>query len=361
MVQKSDFVLAPYMKSNDYRATYQLLNTVLPYLGLWVLAVKAAGVSLWLLPPLVVLMVLFLLRCFSLMHDCGHYSLFKSRRLNRLAGFALGAINAIPQYGWSRDHAYHHKTNGDWERYRGIGDFLSTEEFYQLQPFDQKLYLFLRQPIMTLPGGFFYLVIKPRLTLILGVYDFLRDGFIRLRSTGRLSLRQLIATHQSKQWPTAEEFWDLLGNNLVVVSSWLLCSYLIGPVLFFSLYASVLTLAGAIFICVFFVQHNFEAAYAHKTAGWDYVQGAVEGSSYLDLPAILRWFTADISYHPIHHLSERIPNYNLAACYRANAPLLARVKTVGLRDMLHCAQFILWDADGNRLVSPKSLCGGQST
>ncbi|MFZ4640303.1 MAG: fatty acid desaturase [Nodosilinea sp.] len=361
MVQKSDFVLAPYMKSDDRRATYQILNTIVPYIGLWVLAVKAAAISLWLLPPIVILMVLFLLRCFSLMHDCGHYSLFKSRRLNRLVGFILGAINAIPQYGWSRDHAYHHKTNGDWERYRGIGDFLSTEEFSQLSPSDQKLYVFLRQPIMTLPGGFFYLVIKPRVTLILGIYDFIADGLAAFKANGGMNLKELIATHQSKQWPTREEFWDLLYNNIVVVSSWFILSYLIGPVLFFGLYATVLTLAGAIFICVFFVQHNFEGAYAHKTAGWDYVQGAVEGSSYLDLPAILRWFTADISYHTIHHLSERIPNYNLAACHRANAHLLSQVKTVGIKDMLHCAQFILWDADANRLVSPQIQSVGQPT
>lgn len=350
MVKKSDFVLAPYMKSSDLRATYQIFNTVVPYIGLWVLAVKAASISIWLLPPIVGLMVLFLLRCFSLMHDCGHYSLFRSKRLNRVVGFMLGGINAIPQYAWSRDHAYHHKTNGDWQRYRGIADFLSTEEFAQLSAFDQKLYGLLRRPIMTLPGGFFYLAIQPRLTLLLGIHEFIGHGLTCLKVSGFKNFDTIVSSHKSKYWQTSEEFWDVLLNNVFVVGSWFMLSYLIGPGLFLGLYATVLTMAGAIFICVFFVQHNFEDSYAHKTADWDYLRGATEGSSYLDLPPILRWFTADISYHTIHHLSERIPNYNLAACHRANRHLLSNVTTLRLGDLLHCSQFILWDAAANRLA-----------
>jgi len=112
MVKKSDFVLAPYMKSNDWLAAWQITNTLVPYFILWWLMPYAAAISLWLLLPIVVLMVLFSLRSFSLMHDCGHYSLFTSKRVNRFMGFVLGVINAMPQYAWSRDHAYHHKTNG---------------------------------------------------------------------------------------------------------------------------------------------------------------------------------------------------------------------------------------------------------
>ncbi|MBD2261323.1 fatty acid desaturase [Pseudanabaena sp. FACHB-2040] len=349
-VTKSDFLLTPYMRSNDLRATYQILNTVIPYGALWILAIKGAAISLWLLPPIVTLMVLFQLRCFSLMHDCGHYSLFRSKQLNRIVGFGLGAINAIPQYAWSRDHAYHHKTNGDWERYRGIADFLSVEEFAQLSTFNQKLYGFLRQPIMTLPGGFFYLAIQPRLTLILGIVEFIAHGLNQLRQKGFLGLREVIKSHHSSYWKTKEEFWDIGLNNLVVVFAWLMLSYSVGPILFWSLYATVLTIAGAIFICVFFVQHNFAGAYASRTADWDYLKGAIEGSSYLELPSLLRWFTADISYHNIHHLSERVPNYNLAACHQANHHLLTGTTTLRLSDLPRCAQFILWDSAANRLV-----------
>ncbi|MBD2744613.1 fatty acid desaturase [Coleofasciculus sp. FACHB-1120] len=354
-IKKSDFVLTPYMKSNDLRATYQILNTVVPYVLLWVLAVKATAISLWLLPPIIVLIVLFSLRCFSLMHDCGHYSLFRSKRVNRVIGFVLGVINAMPQYGWSRDHSYHHKTNGNWEQYRGVADFLSTEEFSKLNSFDQRLYELLRHPLMAFPGGFFYLAIKPRLALIAGAYDFMSHLLTCWRTKPGMGLPEIFSSHKSKHWYTATEFWDLLFNNICVIGGCIFLGYLLGFRFFFSVYAIALTLSAAIFIWVFFVQHIFDGAYAHKTEGWDYLLGAIEGSSYLELPTILKWFTADIGYHNIHHLSERIPNYNLKACHHENIHLLSKAKTIRLGDMVGCSKFILWDSATNYLVSIASF------
>jgi omega-6 fatty acid desaturase (delta-12 desaturase) len=350
-IKKSDFVLLPYMKSNDLWATFQVLNTLLPYLFLWFLAYQAAQYSIWLMPPIIILIVLFSLRCFSLMHDCGHYSLFSSKRVNRIVGFIFGLVNAIPQYWWSRDHDYHHKTNGDWERYRGIGDFLSTAEYAQLSPRDQKLYGRFRQPWIIFPGGFFYLALKPRLILLAGSFDYIQHLFSCWRSHANPSLSQITASHKSKYWGSAAEFWDVLLNNICVVSGWIFLCRWLGTGFFLGTYSIVLTFAAAIFICVFFVQHNFDGAYAHQTAGWDYLTGAIAGSSYLEMPAILKWFTADISYHSIHHLSAKIPNYHLKACHDRNRHLLTDVTTLHLRDLPKCAKYILWDADANQLTS----------
>jgi acyl-lipid omega-6 desaturase (Delta-12 desaturase) len=354
-IQKSDFVLTPYMKSNDFRATWQIVNTVVPYVLLWCLAVKVAPISYLLLPPIVMLMTLFSVRCFSLMHDCGHYSLFNSKKVNRCVGFLLGFINAIPQYPWSRDHAYHHKTNGDWERYRGIADFLSTEQFAKLTASEQKSYEFLRKPLMAIPGGFFYLAIEPRLALINEIKGFVEHVFRCLKEERRMSLSAIIASHKSKRWSTTTEFWDSLLNNICVISGWIIMSNLIGAGFFLTIYSISLTFSAVIFIWVFFVQHIFEDSYAHKTASWDYLLGAIEGSSYLELPTILKWFTADIGYHNIHHLSERIPNYNVEACHRKNIHLLGNIKTLKMGDMLNCSKFILWDAPTNSLVSVESF------
>lgn len=360
VIEKSDFVLTPYMKSNDWRATYQILNTVVPYCLLWFLTVKAAAISVWLLPPLIVLMTLFSLSCFSLMHDCGHYSLFRSKKINRIVGFLLGIINAIPQYAWSRDHAYHHKTNGDWERYRGVADFLSTAEFAKLTPSEQKTYEILRHPLMALPGGFFYLALQPRLSLIAGIYGFITHAATCLSTNPRIDLSEILSTHQSKHWKSSTEFWDLLLNNVCVISSWIILSSLLGASFFFSIYSSVLTLSAMIFIWIFFMQHIFEGSYAHCTAGWNYITGAIEGSSYLQLHPILKWFTASIGYHNIHHLSERIPNYHLEACHNQNIHLLSKVKTLTIGKMFTCAKFILWNPDSNSLVSIASFRQSQA-
>ena len=348
---KADFVLNSYMESNDLRATWQIMNTLIPYFGLWAFAFYGAQVSIWILPPTIALIVLFSLRCFSLMHDCGHNALFRSKAANRIVGFVLGCINAMPQYWWARDHAFHHKTNGDWDRYRGIGDFLSTDEYALLSAQDKKLYGIIRHPFTTFPGGLFYLAFKPRLILIAGLYDWIIEGFAALKPNSETQLSDVIASHQSKYWGSIAEFWDVLLNNVVVVSSWVLFCHLLGTGFFLGVYSIVLTISAALFIFIFFVQHNFEGTYAHGTEGWDYLLGATEGSSYLEMPAILKWFTADISYHNIHHLSERIPNYNLRACHQANRHLLGNITTLRLSDVPHCAKFILWDAAAERLVS----------
>lgn len=354
-VKKSDFILAPYMKSNDLRATYQILNTVVPYILLWFLAVKAASVSFWLLPPIILLMALFSGRCFSLMHDCGHYSLFTSKKVNRAIGFMLGVINAIPQYPWSRGHAYHHKTNGDWERYRGPSALITTEEFAKLSPSAQRRYELLRHPLMIFPGGFFYLAIKPRLALILGTYGFIRHLLTCLKQDPGMGFAKIISSHKSKNWYTTGEFWDLLFNNICVVGSVIFLGNLLGFGFFLSVYSITLTLSAAILISIFFVQHNFDGSYAHKTEGWDYLRGAIEGSSYLELPTVFKWFAADIGYHNIHHLSERIPNYNLEACHNQNRHLLANSKVLRMSDIPDCFKFILWDSASNQLVSIASF------
>jgi acyl-lipid omega-6 desaturase (Delta-12 desaturase) len=350
-IKKSDFVLTPYMQSNDWRAAYQLLNTIGPYILLWWLAVKVMTISVWLLPPVVMMITLFSIRCFSLMHDCGHHSLFNSKKLNRAAGFIFGVINAIPQYPWSRGHAYHHKTNGDWQRYRGPSGLASTAEFTQFTPAQQRNYAILRHPLMIFPGGFFYLAIKPRMALILGTIHFFQYLLNDSQPDGRLGLKQRVMNYKAKHWYTAGEFWDLLFNNICVVGGSLALGAWLGYGFFFGIYAFVLTVSAAVFICVFFVQHNFEGSYAHKTEGWDYLHGALDGSSYLQFPIGLKWFSADIGYHSIHHLSSRIPNYNLEACHYANIQLLDGVKRLRFGDVPNCFKFILWDAAADRLVS----------
>jgi acyl-lipid omega-6 desaturase (Delta-12 desaturase) len=354
-IKKSDFVLNPYMKSNDFWATYQILNTVIPYFISWFLAVKLSAISLWFLPPTLVLITIFSVRCFSLMHDCGHYSLFSSKKINRIVGFVLGVINAIPQYPWSRGHAYHHKTNGDWERYRGPSGLYSTEQFAKLSPSAQTRYELLRHPLMIFPGGFFYLAIKPRLELIIGVYHFIGHFFTCRKQNPHMSWSEIVATRQTKGWYTTPEFWDLLFNNICVISIWIYFSNLLGFGFFASVYSITITCSAAIFICVFFIQHNFEGSYAHKTAGWDYLIGALEGTSYLKLPALFNWISADIGYHNIHHLSERIPNYYLAACHQANSHLLGHCKVLTMSDIPNCFKYLLWDASTDSLISIESF------
>ncbi len=312
------------------------------------------SVGAWLVPPVLALLVLFSARSFSLMHDCGHGSLFSSPRLNRIAGFLLGGLNAIPQYPWSRGHAFHHKHNGNWALYRGPSALLRVDQFTRLSPRQQRLYGMSRHPLMLFPGGFFYLILRPRLQLLLGSWEWISAMATHLRHEGLAAVVQLprhTLDFRSSHWYTRGEFADLLANTVVVLSSWWLMGQWMGHGLFWCCYATVMTLSAAIFICIFFVQHNFPGSYANGTEGWSYFKGALDGSSNLLLPSILHWFSADIAFHSIHHLCERIPNYRLRACHQANRHLLNHCTYLRLSDIPDCFRLILWDSDQNKLVS----------
>ena len=305
-----------------------------------------------------VLLVLLSSRCFALMHDCGHDSLFHSRWLNRSAGFLLGVLNAIPQHPWSRGHAYHHRHNGNWQLYRGPSALITLAEYQSLSKINKIIYFISRHPLMLFPGGFFYLIIKPRLALILGLTEYCwskcRQFVVGLRDEGWNSINifsSQLLKHQSSYWYTSGELLDLLANNLLVLASWLLMSRWLGVGLFWTCYSLVMTVSAAIFICIFFVQHNFNGSYAHGNEDWNYFTAAIEGSSNLDIPLWLNWFFANISFHSIHHLCERIPNYRLRACHLHNQSLLHDAKRLRITDIPDCFAYILWDSDSNKLVT----------
>lgn len=348
-LRRSDFELEAYRKSDNRRALFQVISTLAPMAALWWLVPQvAAGQPLerLLLLPILVLLVLFSSRSFSLMHDCGHRSLFASRWLNQFFGFVFGVVNGIPEHPWSRGHAYHHNHNGNWDRYRGPSALLSLDQFRALSPLNQRLYAISRHPLMLLPGGFFYLVIKPRISLILALVD---------RISSRLKGPD--AAPAKRYQPTQAELADLVANNVLVLASWWAMGQWLGVGLFWSCYAIVMTLSAAIFICIFFVQHNYPGSYASGNEGWSYLEGAVAGSSNLELPWILNWFSADIAFHSIHHLCERIPNYRLRQCHERNAHLLTAAKRLTLSDIPGCFRYILWDSKGHRLISLAEAAG----
>ncbi len=350
-IRKRDFSLRPYLQRSNKRAFLQIASTLLPIAGLWLLLPKAFAISPLLVAPILVLLILFSSRCFSLMHDCGHQSLFRDNILNHIVGFILGVINAIPQHPWSRGHAYHHRHNGNWDLYRGPSALITSAEYASYSPWRKRFYQFLRHPLMLFPGGFFYLIIKPRAALILGSLDFAIDSLRHISNNGFCKWQLLISNHRSRHWYTASEFWHILGNNICVVATWVLMGSWLGLGLFWVSYSIVMTTSAAIMICFFFVQHNFEGSYAHTTNDWDSFKGDIEGSSFLKMNRIFNWFSADIGYHNVHHLCEGIPNYNLRACHEANAELLKNIKVLNLVDIPSCFNLILWDRDKQQLAT----------
>jgi omega-6 fatty acid desaturase (delta-12 desaturase) len=358
--KRIDFKLAPFMASDDRIASWQILNTVIPIIAVAV-AISAVTTSLSLSsivlsPILLVLMVLLLSRSFSLMHDCGHQSLFRSKRSNRIAAFGLSLIHGMPQHPWSRGHAFHHQHNGNWDRYRGPSALITREEYESRSPFSQWLYRALRHPLLLFPGGFFYLIIKPRLALLLSFFEFvsyfIRSIFKMATSGCWISPKRICLNYKSNYFYTSGECIDMFFNTLVVGLLWWWIGSNIGYLHFWTLYVLIMSSSAAVMIAVFFIQHNFPDSYTSGQENWSYFRGALSGSSFLQMPEILNWFTADIAYHHIHHLSERIPNYRLRQCHEANIHLVNDVHRLYLYQVGDCFSLILWDRKQLELVSP---------
>jgi omega-6 fatty acid desaturase (delta-12 desaturase) len=340
-----------HAKSSDIAGTWELLMTLAPFALLWWGAVVGAEISYWLVAVAVPLITLFTLRVFALMHECGHGSLFRSRWLNRAAGFVLGVVAGMPQYVWSQHHNYHHAHNGDWEKYRGPYTTLSVDEYAALGLMRQRLYRHKCSIAMATVAGLIYLIINPRLTWIKGTVGLLVWVVGRKLTQPAVSLREHAAGYQTRYWKTAREYWHMFWNNVVLLSLWAFMCWACGVAHFFTIYLLSVSIAGGMGIVLFTVQHNFEHAYASDSENWDPDTGAIEGTSFLVLPGWLNWFTANIGYHHIHHLSASIPGYRLARCHEEYQHLYEDVKRVRLPQVLAALKCILWDRRAGRIIS----------
>jgi acyl-lipid omega-6 desaturase (Delta-12 desaturase) len=346
--------LLPYTVKSNKIGARQVLLTVVPFILLWVGCVYCVEISRWFAVPFIVLISLFIMRAFVLMHDCGHGSLFESKRANQLVGFLLGVMTGMPQFVWSKNHAYHHNTNGDWKKYGGVFNIISTDQFAQLSEAKQRRYWLFRQPLILLPAGFFYVIFNPRFNWAVGTLTMLARIIYPLVTFNFSSALSVARKWETKYWKGKKDYLHMTYNNLVLLTIWFVMCKAIGTGEFFLIYVPSTSLAASIGILLFTIQHNFEGSYATDTARVNHYRAAIEGTSMLDCPKILNWFTADIAYHHLHHLSVAIPNYRLAACHKEFESLFVNVKRIHFRQALTTFNYQLWDP-GQQKVVPKPV------
>jgi omega-6 fatty acid desaturase (delta-12 desaturase) len=260
----------------------------------------------------------FLVRTFIVFHDCAHGSFLASKRANAILGAVLGVVLYTPFAWWRHEHAVHHATTGDLDR-RGVGDIETlTVREYQARSWRGRLrYRLMRNPIvMFVFGPLWVLVISQRLVH--------RGMKRRLRRS-------------------------VLGTNLSLAVVVVILCWLVGWKEFLLVQSPPLLIAGAVGIWLFYVQHQFEDAYWQTSDTWSFDDAALQGSSHLALPRILRFFTGNIGLHHVHHLSARIPNYNLQAAHDAGG--LDGVTTLSLWNGLGAIRLKLWDENRRQLVT----------
>jgi len=165
-------------------------------------------------------------------------------------------------------------------------------------------------------------------------------------STLRDRLDVSTALFRGGWWP----WLSVMATNVAIaaIAAGLIWFVGLGPFLLMQL--PTILLAGSIGVWLFYVQHQFEMTFWAHEGEWTFQEAALHGSSHYDLPGILRWFTANIGVHHVHHLSSRIPYYRLRRALRDHHEL-GGVNRLTLLQSLRCVRLVLWDEDQRRLVS----------
>jgi omega-6 fatty acid desaturase (delta-12 desaturase) len=200
-------------------------------------------------------------------------------------------------------------------------------------------------------GGFVYLIFNPRFNWLRGSLALLRHVVRQKLRSPSIALRAHAGSFQPRLWNSSREYRHMCWNNLVLLTGWTTLCLTVGAGPFFLIYLVSVSLAGGAGIVLFTVQHNFEHAYATDSAHWDHDAGVLRGTSFLQLPRWLNWFTANIAYHHVHHLSARIPNYRLVRCHNENAHLFTSVTRVGFLGIYRALQCLIWDRAAKRIIS----------
>ncbi len=313
---------AGFAKPSLPRGLWQLANTLPTFVILWVLmawSVNAAwgyGWTLLLALPAAGMYV----RLFIIQHDCGHGSYFASRRANHWVGACLGLITLFPFGYWKKTHAVHHGTSGNLDR-REFGDVrtLTLNEYRSRSRWRRFGYRCYRSmPVLLGIGPTYQFLIKHRIPFDMPL-----------------------------SWK--REWASVVLNDLMLLLVASACSLGFGWSTVLLVHLPVVLIAGALGVWLFYVQHTFEHAYWSRQQAWDSNRAAVEGSSYYDLPGVIHWFTGNIGYHHIHHVSPRVPSYRLRAAFKSS-PYLQCAPRLTLRASLRCARMKLWDEDAGRMI-----------
>ncbi len=309
-------VVAKYTQPDLWRSIWQVVNTLIPYVVLFYLSIRSLEISFWLTLPLSILTAGFMVRTFIIFHDCGHGSFFKYKKANAWLGRITGFLGFTPYYRWRHDHAVHHATAGDLDR-RGTGDVytMTVAEYLEASWWKRFGYRIMRQPIFLFLFG---------------------------------SVIVFVGTHRIPPQKGKREIASVWWTNLALAVLVTAMSFLFGWKAFLLVQFLVILFGASAGIWLFYVQHNFEGVYWERREHWDYFKASMQGSSFYKLPAVLNWFTGNIGYHHIHHLSAKIPNYNLPKAFKENP--IFHVKPVTLFSSLKSLTLRLYDEKTRKLV-----------
>jgi len=319
-------ILARYREPSTVRGLLEIAVTVLPLVALWALVWAAVHLGYWWLGLLLALPAAgFLVRLFLIQHDCSHGAFFRHRLANDWIGRIAGVVTLTPYSLWRRAHTLHHASTGNLDR-RGIGDIdtLTVSEYRALSRRGRMFYRLYRHPVVMFGLGPAYVFILQQ----------------------RLPTGGMRASWQA--WLSA------MATNAAIAVLVAAMIWLVGFGLFLLVQLPITILAASIGVWLFYVQHQFEDTFWDRGESWNVHEAGLHGSSHYDLPGVLRWFTANIGVHHVHHLCSRIPYYRLPQVLRDH-PQLVELGRLTLLRSLGCVRQVLWDERQRKLISFREM------
>lgn len=322
--------LAPYQEPAPATSLSQLVTSFGGFVASCVAMYAALELSYALALLIAPLAAGFLVRIFIIQHDCGHAAFFRSRRANDLVGLACSLFTLTPYPSWRRQHAGHHGVWNDLDRRQSGADIysscLTVAEYLALSPAQRRWYRVTRHPLVAnvlLPPLVFFLLYR-------------------------------LPFDMPPSW--RRERWGVHLTTLAIVAAFGGLGLVVGYGRMAAVQVPVMALAAIAGVWLFSVQHRGERTVWIRHDDWDPTTAALRGSSCLRLPRLLQWFTGNIGFHHVHHLSPRVPNYRLQECHERIAAFRS-VPELGFRQALHALRLVLWDEDGGRLVTFRDLAG----
>ena len=309
-IENAKIFIEKYSKSNDKIAIIELLKTLIVFLFCYQLInLKMNFLGCF-------IFIFNYLRMFIQFHDMAHYSFFKNSNTNRIIGKILGMFVCHPLDLWRDVHNKHHRKFGKLEDHDGAQTILFTKKEYE--NFTKITKIFVR--ILREPFIFQFLLLPLYMTTGHIYYCFKYYGI----------------------------FSSVVFEKAISIYFY----YLIGSYYSFKIFF-LIHLSTSIGGLLFHFQHSVNTPYRKNNKEWSIDQASLQGSTYLLIPNIFKFFSCGVEYHHIHHLNTKVPSYNLVECHRGYGD--EKWKTLGVNfvniyQMIKAFNNVMYDEENDRYI-----------
>jgi acyl-lipid omega-6 desaturase (Delta-12 desaturase) len=249
---------------------------------------------------------LLFLRLFIIFHDMCHNSYFPNNNANKFFSYIIGVMTFTPRSMWMTEHAHHHRYSNNLDKHQYSQSAPWTVNKYNTSSRLKKL-----------------------------TYRFIYNTY-SLFSFLPIIYFIFIQRYLSKSYENVFQIiyvvflWYISDANQLLL---LCCAYIFGAAFGFTL---------------LHLQHTFVTSIRRDNSKWSKFDNAFNGSSFLQIPIYLKYFTFGIEYHHIHHINPRVPCYNLEKCHVDANDLFNICKKIYPTDILTHLKLSLYDTNNNK-------------